>query len=315
MIRGATIGLLSCLLGCGARSLPELDGGAQTLRLDDPIGFHDRAGYLRLVGAVRAPSSDPNIDQVEIRMRLGPGEVTSRLVDGRRVLVFPDGTRADRVEYVGRGPKRRIVDIRGTTLTAEGPLFHVLRPSAPNPNAPLFGARWSTSPDAEAAATQYIADMMAASAPWSSMPAPRREAEIESFRSKNNCLPCHAPDKPENTKPGEFGLVNRATDGSGFFTPYTVFADAVPLERYGAHDRTLEDPFVELLCAEGLVGDLDRRTCSNGEVPRARWDWARAWSTSPTHAKDRCSAAQGLSARMDGETTQAVSSFFDNCGR
>lgn len=313
MFRGVTLGLLACLLGCG-QAVPKLGEGAQALHMRDPMTFHDRSGYLQLVGAVHAPSSDPQIDQVEIRMRLGPGKITSEVVDGRRVLRFPEGTRADRVEFAGRGSQRRIVDVRGTMLTAEGPRFHVLRPSAPRPDAPLFGARWTPSPAAESSAAQYIADTMATSEPWSSMSAQRREDSLASFRAKNHCLPCHAPAKRENSTPGEFGLVNRATDGSGFFTPYTVFADTAPLENYGAHDVTLTDPIVDLLC-EDQVSDLDARRCPSGGVPRARWDWTRAWSLDPSRAKQRCMAAQELSARMDGETRRAVSSFFDNCER
>ena len=160
---------------------------------------------------------------------------------------------------------------------------------------------------------------MAGSATLAALPAPRRDAEVAAFRSKNACLPCHDPLRRDNETKGQFGLVNRGTNASGFFTPATAFADEVPMEQYGAHDRTVPDPLVDIFCGEELLSDEVRRTwdrhCPQGRVPRARWDWTRAWAEAPTRAKTRCDLAERLFSRMNAETKASVETFFDNCSK
>lgn len=313
------LGLASC--ACGAPKLPTLEHGAEAVQMTDPTRFHEREGYWRIVTPAHIPSSAPDVDQVEVWLSLGEGEITSEVLDdGRRALAFPIGTRADRVESAGRGANRFIADVRGTTLTAAGPRFHVYRPSAGKPDAPLFGAAWpADAPKGHEAATDYIATQMAKSALLAGLPAARRDAEVAAFRSKNACLPCHDPGRRDNETPGQFGLVNRGTDASGFFTPATAFADEVPLEQYGLHDRTASDPLVEIVCGEEILSDAARqtwdRTCPQGRVPRARWSWSRAWAEAPTRAKARCDLAERLFSRMDAETRGSVETFFDNCSK
>jgi hypothetical protein len=295
--------------------LPALEHGAKAVEIKTPLDFHVGEGFTALVPPAHIPSSDPEVDQVTVWLKLGDGPITTRTAGDRSVLVFPNGTRADRVEQTGRGDTRFIADIRGTTLLPAGPRFHVYRPSAPKPDAPLFGAQWpSDNPDAHAAATEYLATMIGASAPVASWKPARRQAEVEGFRQKNACLPCHDPARPENTRAGEHGLVNRGTDGSGFFTPYTLFEDDIPLEQYGAHDRSMTDPLVDIVCGETVIAtDGWDRTCPQGAAPRARWRWDKAWAQAPTRAKQRCTQAEWLFERMDPEARKQVTHFFDNC--
>ncbi len=306
------------LTACPSKSLPTLAYGAEAVAIEDPRTYHQREGFTALVPPAHLPSADPEVDQVTVWLRLGPGEITTTTEDGRTLLVFPDGTRADRVETAGRGDDRFIADIRGTTLTPDGPRFHVFRPQAPTPSSPLFGAQWlAGSPKAHEAATQYVSERIAASVPWASRPQAERQAAAAGFRQKNDCLPCHDPARPENARPGEHGLVNRGTDGSGFFTPYTLFEDDVPMEQYGAFDHTLADPLIDVLCGEEILDSPQAsgwdRTCTNGQTPRARWRWDRAWSTAPARAKQRCDQARWLFEHMDPAAQQHVGPFFDNC--
>ncbi len=309
----AAVALTACKSG---NTLPILEHGAEAVEITSPLQFHERDGFTALAPPAHIPSSDPEIDQVTVWLKLGDGAITVRTHEGRSVLVFPDGTRADRVEQTGRGESRFIADIRGTTLTTNGPRFHVYRPSAPQPDATLFGARWpSGDADAHAAATDYLAERISVSEPVASWKPARRQAEVESFRQKNACLPCHDPARPENTRAGEYGLVNRGTDGSGFFTPYTLFADDIPLEQYGAHDHSMTDPLVDVVCGETVIAAAEGwdRTCPQGAAPRARWRWDRAWAQAPTRAKQRCTQAKWLFERMDPEARKQVTHFFDNC--
>ncbi|MCR9160254.1 MAG: hypothetical protein ACE37F_27370 [Nannocystaceae bacterium] len=306
---------LVALAGCKPDALPKLGHGAKAVEMTAPLRFHEREGFTALAPPAHIPSSDPDIDQVRVWLKLGDGPITTQAVGDRSVLVFPEGTRADRVEQAGRGEGRFVADIRGTTLTADGPRFHVFRPSAPKPDAPLFGAQWpAANPDAHAAATDYLAERIAKSEPVSSWQPARAQAEVRSFREKNTCLPCHDPARPENTRAGEHGLVNRGTDGSGFFTPYTLFEDEVPLEQYGVHDRSMTDPLVDIVCSGTVVAtDGWDRTCPQGAAPRARWRWDRAWAQAPTRAKQRCTQAEWLFERMDAKARKQVTHFFDNC--
>lgn len=304
------------LTGCKTNDpLPSLEHGAKAVEMTAPMTFHEREGFTALVPPAHIPSSDPELDQVTVWLKLGDGAITTETVDGRSVLVFPDGTTADRVEHAGRGTARFIADIRGTVLTAQGPRFHVYRPTAAKPDAPLFGAEWpADDADAHATATDYLAEQIGKSDPVASWEPARRHAEVQSFRQKNACLPCHDPARSENTRAGEHGLVNRGTDGSGFFTPYTLFEDDVPLEQYGAHDRSMTDPLLDIMCGETVIAtDGWDRVCPQGAAPRARWRWDKAWAQAPTRAKQRCTQAEWLFERMDPAARKHVTHFFDNC--
>jgi len=304
--------------GCKSSDLPKLDHGAEAVEITTPLTFHEREGFTALSPPAHVPSSDAAGDQVTIWLALGEGPITTTTLEGRSVLAWPEGTRADRVEMAGRGDARFIADIRGTTLTEDGPRFHVYRPSARQPRAPLFGARWpGDSAEAHAEATGYLAERIGKSDPVASWKPAARKAEVQGFRQKNACLPCHDPGRPDNERPGQHGIVNRGTDGSGFFTPATLFEDDVPLEQYGSFDHTVEDPLVDIRCGEEILSSTQRkkwnRRCDNGRAPRALWRWDRAWSQAPTRAKQRCAQAKWLFEHMDDGAREQVAHFFDNC--
>ena len=220
------------------------------------------------------PSSHPRIDQVEVWLKLpAHGKIEATIgPNGEPLLDFPVGTIADRVEYVGVDSERRIADIRGAEiLPASKQRFHVYRPKGTSATDPLFGVQWTKGDQAaHRKATERLIDKLRGLPPATKMPnEQRRAAFFDDIRRKNQCLPCHEPKRPNNSVSNEYGLVNRGTDGSGFFTPTTLMRDEIPLESYGRHDLSYLDPGVEVRCPSG--DKLENRTCASGAVPVGRW--------------------------------------------
>lgn len=264
---------LALALGCRADGPPP---GVTELRIDDPGSHHVREGFVQLVPPVHLPSSSPHRDQVEIWVKLPAGGIIdlSRDEAGRPTLEMPPGTLADRVEWFGTGDDRRIVDIRGTRLEEAGAqTFYVYRPTAPDPRAPLFGLEWAREdPAAQRAATDYLVTKVAEHPPVVEMAEARRVEILDGVRARNACAGCHGLERPENEEPRQHGLVDRGTDRNGFFTPRTVLWDEVPLEAYGVHDRSWDDPGLEIRCAGVPVTGPGRR-CADGGIARGRLRW------------------------------------------
>lgn len=285
LVRRVALALLGLVFasGCGPGGPPP---GVTELRIDDPGTHHVREGFTQLVPPVHLPSSSPDRDQVEIWVKLPDGVVIALAEDdaGRPTLELPPGTLADRVEWYGEGAARRIVDIRGTRIEPDGAQsFYVYRPTAPDPRAPLFGLEWRRGdPAVQRAATEHLVAKVAALPPVADMAEGRRREILEGVRGRNQCAGCHVLARPENEAPHQHGLVDRGTDRSGFFTPHTVLWDEAPLEAYGAHDRSWDDPAIEVRCGGAPVTEPGRR-CPDGSIARGRLRWdatepeARAW--------------------------------------
>lgn len=312
------LGLLPAVLLTACRS-DEPPPGVTALGIDDPSSYHVREGFVRLVPPAHLPSSSPARDQVEIWVKLPAGALIELSEDeaGRPSLAFPPGTWADRVEWHGDGDARRIVDIRGTRLEDDGAqTFYVYRPSAPDPRASLFGLEWRRGdPAIQRAATEYLVAKVATLPPVVDMAEPRRADVLEGVRGRNQCAGCHGLSRPENQHSRQHGLVDRGTDVSGFFTPRTVLWDEVPLEVYGAHDRSWDDPAIEVRCSGAPVTlaepDSGRR-CPDGSIARGRLRWrttepeardllaavceSRMWIADHMNATDRAKLAFSLDA-------------------
>lgn len=213
--------MIPWLAGCAAPGL---------LALEDPRDLAAR-GAVRLVPAVPLPSAVAGADTVEVWVTLPDGGLleTEALADGRPALRFPAGSSADRVEWRGEGPARRIVDVRGTTLGEDGArTHHVYQPVRRDPDAALVGVEWPAGD--EAASAEALDRFVAAVRPRR----PDPDAWERPYRGKHGCDGCHTRERPPNPTPGAYGLVNRGTDGQGWFTPSTLLADHVPGEAYGA---------------------------------------------------------------------------------
>lgn len=315
------LGVTILASACAREPAPPLPHGVEERTLAAPTEYHRREGFVRLEPPIHAPSSAAELDQVEIWIRVPPSAAIELAQDpaGAPTLAFPPGTIADRVEFAGQGVRRRVVDIRGTTVTEDGgQRFHVFRPTGPAPEAPLRGVAWPReSPAAHAVATDRLLAQLAEGWPARDMAETARARFLEGVRSRNACLPCHAPHRPTNRWPGDRGLVHRGTDASGFFTPQWVLRDRAPLESYGAHDRTWSDPAVDVHCVDesspGERVEPRGRACGARGIPWGTLDWERAWAETPERARAICRSRHYLLARSSPAAAEAFADALAPC--
>lgn len=264
--------------------------------LEEPLSWHSRHGYVRLEPVAHPPSSSSRQDQVETWVKI-PGGITR----GRYGLTMPPQTQADRVEFRNSGSARRIVDIRGTEILNDGQSFHVYRPTASRSSASLYGVHWSRGDTSgRAASLQRMVKHLERSPPGKHMAASARSKYLARFQEKSDCASCHSFNRAENRVPRQWGLVNRGTDGSGFFGIYAVLQDRVALESYGDFDRSLDDPALDVACwVDGArQGPPHSRRCARG-IAMATIDWSRAWSQTPQRARQICASRRYLVERME----------------
>lgn len=313
VLGGLVLGGLVLGGGCRSEGPPP---GVTERRIDDPAHHHVREGFVQLVPPAHLPSSSPSRDQVEIWVRLPEGGTLALDRDeaGRFTLGFPPGTLADRVEWFGDGDARRIVDIRGTRLEEGGAqTFYVYRPTAPDPQAPLFGLEWAREdPAAQRAATDYLMTKVGSLPPVVDMPEGRRAEILDGVRGRNQCAGCHGLSRPENEAPRQHGLVDRGTDRSGFFTPRTVLWDEVPLEAYGAHDRSWDDPAIEVRCADVPVTEPGRR-CPDGGIARGRLRWDAPEPDARALLAAVCESRSWIAAHVNDEDRAKLASVLGPC--
>lgn len=305
-------------LGCGLDAPPP---GVTDLRIDAPHEHHAAEGYVQIVPPVHLPSSSPRLDQVEIWVKLPDGDSIDVTADprGRPMLRFGPGTWADRVEFAGRGDARRIVDIRGTRIEDDGrQTFYVYRPTAPDPTAPLFGVAWDRD-DATAhqAATERLVAKLAELPPATKMKPAARQRFLDGVRTRNGCAGCHVLGRPDNEIPRQHGLVDRGTDHSGFFTPQTVFFDEVVLEAYSAHDRSWDDPSVEIRCAGQPLTQRTpgARRCPDGSIARGRVQWGATEPVARARLAEVCRSRRWLTAHMAPKNRAKMSPAEGPCAK
>lgn len=311
----AIVSLVAAAVGCST-SAPE---GVTLLSIADPRNHWANEGFVQLVPGVHMPSSDHQTDQVEIWAKLPEGGVITEQAptdDGAPVgMLFPRGSVLERVEFAfGGGGRRFMVDVRGTRIAADGRQhFHVYRRG----DAGLFGFEWARQDTAaHARATDALVKRLATHAPAKAMDETRQAAFLASVRTKNACADCHAISRVTNTTQKEHGLVNRGTDASGFFTPWTVFADPSPLEFYGGHDRTESDRFSTISCpASATLGqdDRGRATCTGSVVPLGHFDLVEAMAAKDPRALQICSGRRYLAEHFSPELRQRFAPYLVQC--
>lgn len=298
--------------------------GVTPLTIDDPLGHWAREGFVELVPPTRLPSSSPRIDQIEIWLRLpADAVITTEVGDdgGPPRLRMPHGAIAERVEYAGEGARRFVADVRGTRFGRDGrERFRVLRPRAPDPDAPLVGFEWDRGDEAQQAeVTARMIELLTTTPPVQAMAEDAQARAIARFRQINACAPCHRPNKPVNRREREGGLPNRATDASGLYTVATVLADEAPIERYRRHGRDHGDPFITFWCGlEGPVSadsdDIARTpTCADGAVPTGRIDLPAALAAGDPHARALCRARIYLHRHLDAAGQRAFAGALAPC--
>lgn len=324
MSRPLTIAL-TVFAGLGAIAMGSYlawpDDPVSRVTIDDPAEHWVREGFVEMVPPIRLPSSTAEADDVAVWLEIPEGGVIETRYSearGEWVLVFPPGTVADRVEQRGSGEQRGVVDVRGTRIDDEGrEWFHTLRRSRPGANAPMFGYEWPRDDDeAHARATEELLAELAEIPPGSKMEPARRQRYLDSIRRKNECAGCHTHERPANSVEGEHGLVNRGTDGSGWFTPQTILVDSVVLERYGGVDRNLDDPAITLRCPDGgpvqreTKAKRERAVCANDAVPVATVDLEQL----PRERLDAiCDARRYLFEHLDDRGREVFASTLTPC--
>jgi hypothetical protein len=298
----------------------DADGAVTRITIAEPRDYWAREGFVEMVPAIRLPSSTAEAEDVAIWLRLPADAVIETQWSEARegwVLVFPPGTVADRVEQRGRGAKRGVVDVRGTTITADGQQLHTLRRAGSEADAPLFGYAWPRAdPEAHARATARLLAVLEGLPPATRMTDEARTRYLDGVARKNQCTRCHSYARPDNGREQEHGLVNRGTDGSGFFTPQTVFADAIVLERYGGHDPNLDDPAVAITCPDGRPatrhseGTRKRAACADQAVAIARLD---DQAVEPARLERICRARRYLFDHLDDQGKQVFAAALLPC--
>ncbi len=256
------------------------------------------AGAIEIVPAVHFPQPADGSVRVWLSLPEGSTLGVEEGADGRLGFTYPPGTVADRVEILGQGDEQRVVDIRGTSIDDDGRAWHhVYRPTRRNPRAPLVGAEWlADDPALQARGSALLLSQL-------------REGgvtgDLGGIAAKLDCDGCHREGRPDNARVGEYGLVARGTDGAGFFTPSTLLARDVPLERYGAVDPNRGDRFVVARCADGSP-QAARGGCADGSVPRASLTLEAALAAGDAHALAHCATWRALAPFLPDEVAVPV---------
>ncbi|MEZ4428159.1 MAG: hypothetical protein R3A51_10785 [Nannocystaceae bacterium] len=296
--------------------------GIVEISVEDPESFWRDAGYIRMIPPARLPSTSPVLEQIEIWIKIPEGGVitTEYLPDQKRhTLRYPQGTHADRIEFLGHGPRRQIADVRGTVFGPDGrERFRVLRPEQAQPNARLRGFEWDRGdPEQQAEVTRRMLEFLATTEQVKNMKPTQREAFERRFRGINQCAPCHTPRLAEAETLHAKGPVHRATDASGLYTIETVLRDRAPIEDYRRHDLNLKDPAITHRCgdAPALPGAHASAPpqCPDRGVPIAIFDLAASLAEGEPRARDLCRARAYLLERLDEAGLNAFADALTPC--
>ncbi len=330
--------LLAGLGGCSRpqeakRAELELPAGARNLWIEQPEEEFRDPGWKWLTPPVRLPSGRKDMDQMVVAVRVpdgaplqvaAPRDNASDAMTGVS-LIFPPGSRLERLEWLGHGDARYLADVRGARIDDDGSVWHHnLRAVAPEYGAPLVGVEWREGDeDTRTAAMEVLIADLSQREPWRSRDEAARNASFDSLRKKSECSSCHQHDRSSSDRRGEHGLVVRGTDSHGFFTPRTVWADEIPLESYGAFDRNVGE------LARWLIvrcGSPERRPtrkaakisggryrCADQLVPWAQLRLAAANRASIPHAQALCETRAWLYERSDPRARATLEEKLADC--
>lgn len=295
------------------------------LRIDDPAGFWGR-NYVELVPSIRLPTSHDGDDLIRVWVQL-PEE---RAVDvrylpeqARHVLVFPPGTRSDRVEYLevegpAGEPVQTVIDVRGTTIESDGSQrFHILRPLGDQVHAPLLGWSW---PRDDASAQRTVDEKLKTLVQRVRRP-PHKPAmdrkEATSMVEFNQCAECHQPSQPRARFESERAL-ERATDAMGFFVPHAVVQDQCVVANHRPRDLNSEDPFVQVRCDDRparlvSANGYEQYECPQDGVPVGSRNVRAALDAGQEYTRRVCASRRHLYERMTDRARRAYADAFEAC--
>ena len=296
-------------------------------RISDPDHWR-RMGYAEMVPSLRLPTTHDATDIVRVYLLIPPGHsISAYYVENERryTLLFPAGTRADRVELLRyrneRGEFRETpMDVRGTIIGTGGrQRFHCLRPESGKPLAPLLGWSWSASDTlAREEATRRI--MALASRVGTPIDGPPLSGdELRALKRLNNCAHCHIANHRREASVDAAPFPRRETDASGFYVPLSVLHSEVAVAAARPRDLSADDPWVDVRCGRvpaRLVhnGGWIRYRCADGSVPIGRRDVRGALAAGDGYTARVCQSRRYLHAHMDQAARQAFAAAFRECG-
>jgi len=285
-------------------------------------------GYAEMVPSLRLPTTHDATDIIRVYLRVPPGRtISARYLEaqGRYTLLFPPGTRADRVEYLRYrhedGELRETpVDVRGTLIGARGEQrFHTLRPVSGKPFAPLLGWSW---PANDMAARREATDRLVALAARVGTPLdapPLSGDQLRALQHLNDCAKCHLANHRRAVSIDDAPLPRRETDAAGFYVPLTALHSEVAVAATRPRDLNAADPFVEIRCGEQparLVqdGDWIWYRCPDGDVPVGRRNIRAALAARDDYTAAVCRSRRYLHDHMDAAARAAFAAAFEECG-
>ncbi len=277
-----------------------------------------REGYAEMVSPIRPPSSEDGQTRIAVFLRLPPSGLLRAVKVGESFsLELPSGTRSERVEFAGDGPRDsipantwRVLDVRGITFDGPNATLRVLRPKAGVPGE-LLGVSWERGV-AQAAATLALGDLVLRAQVAAPAKADDRERAAARLRGLNDCPSCHTPHQGGRRSEKDVGIVNRGTDASGMFQVTSIFKSRLPFETYRPKDMNLDDPFMARYCGSVKV---DPRTvrCPDGTLLEGELDVRGGLRAGDMHVQRVCSARRLLAENLDESGRAAFSASLAEC--
>ncbi|HEY4223006.1 MAG TPA: hypothetical protein VGO62_16730 [Myxococcota bacterium] len=290
------------------------------LSIDDGIEHWRTRGFIELTPPVHLPTDPVESDRIAVWLNV-PAEqkITVRTVNGHPQLHFPPGTTADRVETYVTDKGVVVGDVRGSTLSESGELFHVYVPAGADVTSPLLGWQWHRNDErAERAATNLLVDHLSNTRTIHDARMPK-QAIVDDYQKNNACAKCHQKDKPENL--ADMRAIHRGTDDTGWYVPESVLQSTVPLEIHRARDMNVDDKFLSLECPSGRTPTLDENdegsrkyVCTDGRVPVGTLDVAAGMKAHDAHVRGVCASRKYLQDHMDDAARAAFAEAFTACG-
>jgi len=334
-LRRSTVGpwALACALALApASSTAPADPAVQnhspvrTERISDP-GYWKRNGFVEMVPSLRLPTTHDSTDVIRVYVRVPPGRSISApyvKAQGRFTLLFPPGTRADRVEYVRfRNAEGEIaetpVDVRGTLIETGGrQRFHTLRPVSGEPFASLLGWSWPAH-DARARrnATQRILELAAHAGRPLSAP-PLSAPDLRALRRLNDCAECHIANHQRATSIFDAPFPRRESDASGFYVPLTVLHSEVAVAATRPLDLNAGDPFVDIHCGDDPArlireGEWIWYRCPDESVPVGCRNVRAGIAAGDEYTAAICRSRRYLYDNMDAAAREAFATSLEEC--
>lgn len=309
------------------------------MQMQSPLSFWPDHGFAQMTPSIHLPTTRRADDLIVVWLYVPANEkIDARYLNeqSRWSLVFPPGTRSDRVEYKrvsgGQPQSTRmyfpdtlseqknwtILDVRGTQILPQGQRFHVFRPDTAKPQSSLTGWSWlrGDADGQQEATTQLLAHAASTARPGGKPPLDPGGRRM--LAHLNDCAHCHIPDLPRRTWQNPNVGIKRATDAHGFFVPQAVLSDDAIVANHRPRDLNSEDPFVKVHCGDQparLVHGADdqRFVCDNNRVPVAHRDVAAALAADDPYTLRMCESRRWLYDRMTTRARNAFAPEFRRC--